>query len=152
MKKREGEKRAGDQRRGETEGDFPSRTGEERQSAAIGFPATGEQSDGDGENAFGQPDAEPGERGKLMGGESGRGESREAQEDLSPPGDRGEGGRALHGVANEAKVVFGVERMLGGGAIGHGMGAMEAADAVRTGIEHGDRVTWGRVMVKYFAS
>src|SRR5713101_4628263 len=104
----EGDKCAGDEWGKETEGDSASGTGEEWKAAAVGFPARGNDSDEGGEERFGKPDFEPCGGVGLAGGEPGGGERGEAEDDLSPTGDGGEGGGALHGIANEAKVGGGI--------------------------------------------
>ena len=107
-----------DQRGEKAESDFASGSGEERKAAAVGLPDHGDGGDESCEEGFGQPDLEPGVRGpgKLLLGEPGGDEGRGAEDDLSPAGDGGEGGGALHGVANEAEVGGGIE---GRGGVRH---------------------------------
>ncbi len=104
----------GDQGRSESESDFAGGAGKQGQPATIRLPCAGEQSDGGGEKAFSEPDAEPGKGGDLTSGDCSGDDGRRAEKNLSPTGDGGEGRGALHGVANEAKVC----EDFGGGARG----------------------------------
>ena len=125
-----------------------------RQAAAVRFPGAGEQSDGGGKKAFGEPDAQPGEVRNLLGGQPGRGEGGKAEKHVSPAGDGCERGGALHGVANEAEVL---ENFRGGAQrrarslLGGTLRAREAPDAMRSRLEHEDRVAALAAIVKYFA-
>ncbi len=123
-----------------------------REAAAVRFPGTGEKSDGDGEKTFGEPDAQPGEWRSLAGGDHSGGDGGRAEDDVSPAGNGGEGGGALHGVANEAEVVGQIGSEVG--AVGPGPrvlgGATEAAGAMLARFEHEGRVTGDSASVKYF--
>ena len=78
------EEGSGKQGRSETEGDFAGGAGKQGQATAVRLPGAGEQSDGDGEKAFGQPDAQPGERRNLASGQPGGGEGGRAEKDRVP--------------------------------------------------------------------
>ena len=75
-------------------------------------------------------------RSSLCGGERVRRPARYAQDDLSPAGDGGEGGGALHGVADEAEVGGGIGGR-SGACSGRGVrGAVRAAEAVVARVGH----------------
>ncbi len=56
----EGEEGSGDEGRKETERDFASGAGKEREATAVGFPDHGNEGDESGEKGFGEPDLQPG--------------------------------------------------------------------------------------------
>jgi len=134
--------RCGDERREQAEGDLASGAGEEREAAAVGFAARGDERDYDGQQSFGKPDFEPGGGSGLAGGEPGGGEGGGTEDDLSPAGDGGEGGGTLHSVADEAEI---------GGGVGDGVSsrgerpheAVREAQAVLARAGHRTRLAGG---------
>src|SRR5205814_4712342 len=87
---------------------------------------------------------------KLSLCEPGSNEGGGAENDLSPTGDGGEGGGALHGVANEAEISGGI-----GVRGGHWHGVRRAVGAaegsVLARVEHYEnRVVEDECIVKYF--
>ena len=77
---------------------------------------------------------------RLVRSEPGGGQRCCAEDDLSPAGDGGEGGGALHGVADEAEVGGGIGGEIRREAGGRRMrGAMGMAETVVAGIGHARR-------------
>ena len=144
----ESEKRAGDQRGEKSEGHFTAGTGEDRQAAAVGFPENGEQRDGDSEQTFAQPDSQPGESRSLAGRKPGGAESGQTENYLSPTGDGGESGGALHGVADEAQIVDGIS--IGRMRRQRPRFAAKMSEPVLAGLKHRTRIASTGMRVKYF--
>src|SRR5579872_981774 len=139
--KKESEESGSNGRRKQAERHFATGPGEERQAAAIGLHADGDKRDEDCEDGFGEPDFEPSRRIGLTGGEPGGDEGGGAENHLSPAGNRGEGGGALHGIADEAEVSSGIGCVTAERNVGDKAGwTMGPAKTMLAGIRHG----WNR--------
>src|SRR6267154_1789834 len=144
---------SGDEWGEEAESDFASGARKQWEAAAVGFRTDGNDGDEDGEDGFCEPDFQPLRGVRRARGQRGGGERGEAEDDLSPTGDGGEGRGALHGIANEAEVGGGGGSWIPRGARGHG--AREAAGTAgavlaRVGHVREHRIIDAGFSVKYF--
>ena len=144
---------SGEKWRSESERGLTGGAGKQGQAAAVCFPGASQESDSGREESFGEPDAQPAKWRQLLSREPRGSQGGGAEKNLSPARDGGEGGGALHGVANEAQIF----KDLGGGARrcgnrGTSLGrTVKAPEAMRPRVEHEDRVAGWTTAVKYFA-
>jgi hypothetical protein len=100
-----GEQRSYKKWRGETVHETPAGAAEERRSGLAGFRIGGPAGDYDGDTGFGDPCKQPRERRNLARRDRGCSEGGDAHGHAAPTGNSGKRCGALHGFADEAKVI-----------------------------------------------
>src|SRR5277367_435551 len=130
----DGEQRTHKKRRRKTVHKAAPRPAEQRRPSLAGFRIGGPAGNDDGDERFRNPCKQPGERRSLARRDGGCSEGGNAHGHATPTGNRGKGSGALHGFADETKVVAGM--------VGNGDGSRSLAGRM-IGERHTTRVAGG---------